>query len=248
MSDFKVTHIDADSLLYQAAWVAEKDSNTKEQGFQVYDELVAAIAAAVGAERALTYISDVKCFRHAVHDQYKANRKDRPVMPLLAPIKEYAKRSAVLASSFGRVEADDALGLAYDPDTDILAHLDKDLDQLPGMHYNYTHKQFYTVSQWEGIRYFWLQMLTGDRADNIAGIHRLGPVGAKKVLADCTTPLELELAVIRRYQEAFPDVPNDQIATRLHQTASLLWIQRAGAVDLEEWKTRTNNGQGITNG
>lgn len=57
----------------------------------------------------------------------------------------------------------------------VVATIDKDLDQIPGLHYDYRQHVFYDVSEDEARRVFWIQVLAGDPTDNIPGAFKLGP-------------------------------------------------------------------------
>jgi hypothetical protein len=64
----------------------------------------------------------------------------------------------------------------------LIATIDKDLDQVPGMHYDYRQKVFYNITEQEARHAFWKQMLMGDTTDNIPGCYKVGPVKAENVL------------------------------------------------------------------
>ena len=117
-------------------------------------------------------------------------------------------------------EADDAIGIAvYDlpEDRSCVMSVDKDLNMLRGWHYNFNKKDLYYVTEQEAIRNFYLQILTGDRVDNIPGLVGIGPVKANKILEDCVTEDELFNAVSKKYKH-----DTDKITER----ARLLWIRR----------------------
>ena len=118
------------------------------------------------------------------------------------------------------IEADDAVGIAayaVSEDESIMVHIDKDLNQFRGWHYNYRKKEKYYVSEFEGLKSFYTQILTGDRIDNIVGLKGVGPVKAKKVLDKCTNENELYQAVLKAYE-------GDQ--QRVLENGQLLWLQR----------------------
>ena len=98
-----------------------------------------------------------------------------------------------------------------------MVHIDKDLNQFRGWHYNYRKQQKYYVSEFEGLVSFYTQILTGDRIDNIIGLKGIGPVKAKKILADCTNEKELYSAVLKAY---------DGDEKRVLENGQLLWLQR----------------------
>lgn len=60
----------------------------------------------------------------------------------------------------------------------VVCTIDKDLDQIPGYHYDYMKKVFYEVTEEEGNFLFWKQVLCGDSTDNIQGLYRVGDKAA----------------------------------------------------------------------
>jgi hypothetical protein len=119
------------------------------------------------------------------------------------------------------IEADDAVGIAayaVPEDETIMVHIDKDLNQFRGWHYNYRKKEKYYVTEFEGLHSFYTQILTGDRIDNIIGLKGIGPVKAKRILEECTNENELYQAVLKAYE-------GDQ--QRVLENGQLLWLQRS---------------------
>jgi 5'-3' exonuclease len=117
-------------------------------------------------------------------------------------------------------EADDAIGIAvYDApvDTTCVMSIDKDLNMLRGWHYNFVKEDLYYVTEEEAIKNFYIQILTGDRVDNIQGLKGVGPVKAGKILKDLVTEQELFDAVLEAYE--------GDIDT-LTERGRLLWIRR----------------------
>lgn len=72
------------------------------------------------------------------------------------------------------MEADDSIGLAGGE----IASLDKDLDCIPGPHYNWEKDLRYEVSEVEANRWFYKQCLMGDKTDNILGLYKIGEKAA----------------------------------------------------------------------
>ena len=81
----------------------------------------------------------------------------------------------------------------------IVASVDKDMLQIPCWHYNFSKREWKKVSKWEGLKFFYTQILTGDRGDNIIGLWKVGPVGASKILKPCNTESDLWNACLRAY-------------------------------------------------
>lgn len=125
-------------------------------------------------------------------------------------------------------EADDVLSKAM-MDGHVGCTIDKDLDNTPGFHYNFNKKTLYTITEAEGMRNFYTQMLTGDKADNIPGIKGIGPKKAEKLLADCETP--------HNYEDVIYDVychsgVYEDVKEAMTEVGRLLWMRRT---DGEMW-------------
>jgi len=84
---------------------------------------------------------------------------------------------------YNDLEADDLLSMLQNDDTFIYSN-DKDLLQVPGLHWNIKTKSFFEVSKSDGLDFLMTQMLLGDSGDSIAGLKGCGEVGAKKLLMD----------------------------------------------------------------
>ena len=133
-----------------------------------------------------TYLTGKVNFRNdvAVTAPYKGNRKgDKPVHHGL--LREYLEKSWNGVVSDG-CEADDDIAIAATEhgDESIIISLDKDFDQVQGWHYNFVKKNKYYITHDEGLLNFYMQFLVGDRIDNIIGVDGIGPVKARKLLAD----------------------------------------------------------------
>lgn len=134
--------------------------------------------------------------------KYKGNRDPAHKPEHYMEIKAYMKKvwKAIEVQGW---EADDELAIRQTDKTCIVS-LDKDLDQIPGWHYNWVNEELYFVSPIEGSYMLWLQMLQGDATDNIMGIPGLGPKGAEKLLEMCRTAPEMESVVKLKYEQEFP--------------------------------------------
>lgn len=136
-----------------------------------------------------------------------------------------------------------AMGLALeDKDTatldTVICTIDKDLDMITGMHYNWRKDSLYYVSPEDADKFFYTQLLTGDSTDNIRGVPQIGKVKAAKLLKGCTS----NLCAYNRVRQAYLDYNRkeaekvDEVITEedllhradreLKENADLLWIQR----------------------
>jgi DNA polymerase-1 len=116
-------------------------------------------------------------------------------------------------------EADDLIGIAatkYGPDT-VVASIDKDMLQIPCRHFNFTRNEWTEVSELEGTKFFYKQILTGDSADNIVGLHGIGPKKASTLIDGLNTEEEMWDCVVKMY--------NGDVE-RVVENARLLWLRR----------------------
>jgi hypothetical protein len=151
-------------------------------------------------------------------------------------------------------EADDLFGYyCYsDPKNSVLYTQDKDMRMLPGMHLDWvshrTHKvdwtmtlcREYTVAhnhqpvssvfndKQYGPRWFWLQMLQGDTADNIPGLPKyvvdgnakpVGEVTADKLLSGAAPACAIVAALYESYY-------GERWLVEMLEQAVLLWMRR----------------------
>jgi len=84
-------------------------------------------------------------------------------------------------------EADDLIGmeagrLRNEGKPHIIVSIDKDLNCIPGLHYNSVNNDLYNVTEEEALYNFYLQCLMGDDTDHIPGIKGCGPKTAQKIL------------------------------------------------------------------
>lgn len=145
-------------------------------------------------------------FRNKIYPDHKANRKRNKYVWLLR--SHYQMNGATYSDE---LEADDLIAirakeLGYD--NCVIISIDKDLRQIPGMHWSYykvkskdhygnpilnefgieekeyRQKSIDFVSKEDAENCLWKQVLTGDSGDNIKGLHRVGEKTADKILKD----------------------------------------------------------------
>lgn len=191
----------------------EKDYFSLKYTLKTVDEYYEKIVDDVSNKYGLTAFDGVhtQCFittgdnfRYEVDDTYKAHRFDTPKPKWYNEVKAYIIDKYNADESDG-LEADDRIGieagkLRANKEEYIVVSQDKDLDQIQGLHYNTRRGEFYEMTEDEGIRYLWQQMLTGDRADNIKGIYGIGDKKALKLIQDISTD-KLDTFVKKVYTE-----------------------------------------------
>lgn len=107
----------------------------------------------------------------------------------------------------------------------IVCTIDKDLDQVPGRHYNYGTGLQYWVDPDAALTYFYVQLLSGDASDNIEGIPGVGVKTAVKLLEN--TPIinrTLYNKCLEIYQERLGKTKGKE---RLIEMANLLYLKRS---------------------
>jgi len=210
--------VDADILVYRFGFASEGDP--AEFALARLSEFLDNLYVNLPVDEVEGYLTGKGNFRNevAVTAPYKGTRKaDKPYH--FGLLREYMQKSWGFIEVEG-IEADDKLGIeAYKhaPEETIIVSIDKDLNMIRGHHYNFLKNEKYYVTEEEGIRNFYLQILTGDKVDNIIGLQGIGPVKSKKLLADCNTELEMYETVLKAYN-------GDE--ARVLENARLLWILR----------------------
>lgn len=190
------------------------------------------------SEKLAVYLTaaDGVSFRHHIAKQkpYKGNRtKPRP--EYYRTIRDY------LVNKYGaRIitarEADDELSihahaLAAGNAPYIVVTIDKDLDQIPGEHYNYREQAGYFISEEDAERWFWIQVLAGDATDNVPGCYRVGLAKAAKYVDEWhADDVDIWLEIVTEYKRSMerkgcPYAGIDGFRVAL-ETARLVYLQK----------------------
>jgi len=211
--------IDSDILCYRVGFATNEESqSTAIESMAVFleDLVLFDLLDTDGYELFLTGKTN---FRNdiAVTAPYKGNRKDKAKPVHLQLLREYLVKSWNATVSVDQ-EADDDIAIRATElgDEALIVSIDKDFLQVPVWHYNFVKKEKKKVSVEEGLHFFYKQILTGDSADNIKGLHRVGPVKAEKMLEGLTTEQQMYQCCV----EAMG-------AERVLENARLLWLRRA---------------------
>lgn len=172
-------------------------------------------------------------YRFDIDPNYKGNRSDAPKPVHIQAIREFMVEELGAIMNYGQ-EADDAMGIAATQHGHGIATLDKDLDGIAGVHYNWKKQSVYWVNPEAADQFFYKQMLTGDSTDNIQGLFkRTGVKAMKKVvepLAYMDDPAEMYAHVKQVYMDAVAAkvMPSDEsdVDRWLLQQGRCLWIRR----------------------
>ena len=230
--------IDGDIIAYRAAFSTEQmgASDTRRK----VDDLIQFILDStvlfpeIGLDY-VVYLTGRGNFRDniAKSHPYKGNRKSVQKPRHLQTARDHMESKYQAIISEGE-EADDLIAkeaarLDYKA---CVASIDKDMLQLPCWHFNIVRGDYVNVEPFGGIKFFYTQILTGDTADNIVGLFRVGPVKAKKILEDAETEEDLWDCVVKAY---------DGNQERVIENARLLWLRREEEEIWQPPKVRSDN-------
>jgi 5'-3' exonuclease len=216
--------IDGDIVAYRAAF-ATQDYEPDDAVTKV-DELMSFIVektvdipfASSGDYN--TYLTGKGNFRYDIAKAapYKGNRAEVAKPIHLSLCRDYMVENYQAIVSYGE-EADDLISkAAAELDYNcVVASIDKDMLQLPCWHFNFSKNEWTKVEPIEGLRFFYSQILTGDRADNIIGLYGIGPKKAEKLLQDCNTEEDMWEVVVKAYNGNVEQVT---------ENGRLLWLRR----------------------
>lgn len=205
--------IDGDIALHAVGFAADRDQYDFAATADEFLNFIYKVVRDCGADDFIVCLTGEDNFRDKVAKtrKYKGNRDNKT-----KPVHFYALKDWVVSgqafSDFDSVnlsmgeEADDVMGRLQikDLDNSIICSLDKDLNQIPGWHYNWRQEKIYYVEQEEAIRFYYKQLLMGDPVDNIIGIDGLGPKKAEKLLEGKSLS-EIETIVNEQYKEHYKD-------------------------------------------
>lgn len=205
---------------------------------------LSAILDACKSQHYTIFLSGDGNFREeiAVTKKYKGNR-DNAVKPIhYAHVRSLILEDENTVCTVG-VEADDAMGIAITEDPEaVICTIDKDLNMLPGRHYNWGTGAMYNVSATDSLYFFMKQLLTGDSTDNIPGVPGIGDKKAEELLLPLRDrPKAMFATVLNEYARApftikmkgEPDIVTAEAADYMDEQMALLWMQR----EPEEWMT-----------
>lgn len=219
--------IDGDLYVYRIGFAAKDDEPVEYALSTVKKSLAKLMSRFNEAPWHRLFLSGKDNFREkiAVTQVYKGNRD-----PSMRP-KYYQEIKDYLINHHGAevvdgIEADDAVATLqwqHKDKSTVIVRQDKDLEMVPGWHFNPVKEEIKYITLPEANEWFFIQMLWGDGTDNIPGIDRLGPVRSKKLLAPCKREvMKMQAVVKQQYKKAF----GSDAERRYKEIANLLWMRR----------------------
>lgn len=231
--------IDADILLYRFAFKHQEELFDEyipgdiEDAIADIELFLMDIKHATKAEDYLLCFSSAKNFRKTLVPSYKEFRKKSKKPALLASLRARLL-TAFPSLVWENIEADDVMGIlaTREPDKYVICSIDKDLNQIPGKHFNWKDltalytPPVYEVDEETAWQYFYKQVLAGDPADGYSGVPGIGPKKAERILAGLSVN-EMWDAVVKTYTE------HGLTEEDALNTARLAFILRDGYYDEE---------------
>jgi len=225
--------VDADTILYRVGFSKVDSASSAVDTLRSY---IRTLHGDVG-EDTFFYLTEKSKTRYrdrfATTFVYKESREGAPSPRFITEMTQWMLdnlRTKIVSSDVG--EADDAVSIdAWSmwraDDTDYrVAAVDKDLKQIPGNHYNYVTRKFTHISEEEANRFFFKQLLMGDRADSIPGLPNIGEVRSTNALKKLSTVDKMWDKVVDMYKESYPELDEDSISNIIYERGNMLWMQR----------------------
>ena len=190
----KIALIDADKMKHLVAYDVCKDLKRNLQRnpktLRAYiDKRIGEIFSQFSAKGYIFCFSgkSFDTFRNkiAIEKEYKGNRKADPNF-YEGKIEDMAEVVKVVMNTyptllFPDLEADDVISFLQCEHTFVFSN-DKDLKQIPGLHFCSDRKDLITVSQEEAFENLFYQMIIGDSIDCIPGLKGYGPKKAQEII------------------------------------------------------------------
>ncbi len=247
----RILRVDGDGLAY---YCAGKDGSDPADAKRAVLDKIRSAQRACGAGKVivlLTATGSIKGGRYAVatvkpyQGQRVSSRRPDNWRFLREFLESYDGPEFEVQISVDQ-EADDLFAQAshLDPvphENCVIYTQDKDMRMIPGVHLNWVDHSVVIVppGTWciehndkvYGRKWFWLQMLHGDTADNIPGLYRMvvngkevkvGEVTANRILAVCKDEVDAWSLVLEAYNTYY----GEHGETHLSEQAQLLWMQR----------------------
>jgi hypothetical protein len=226
------TLIDADTLVFYIAY-RHQETEDVDLVLKTTDEYIELILNNTNCTKYLGFIGGDRCFRYdiAQHIPYKGNRLEKP--DWFRKWENIIRHRMISHWGFivcHNIEAEDGVSICnehYKGITNIvIAHVDKDLNDIEGNHYNYRDHTFYYTDylgelelnskrkiKGTGRKWFWSQMIVGDKnTDNIEGLKGKGDVFAYNLLHSKASEYGMFRATYKAYLDVYSNLNRREYA------------------------------------
>jgi DNA polymerase-1 len=211
--------IDGDIVVFQACAASEKatkwddelwtlqtdEGEAKHKAHQSVERIIKSVKGHYpDTSTVLIAFSAKDNFRKEVYPDYKANRVKKR-KPLCIPEVVAYLGQHYTSEIWPKIEADDVMGIwaTSSSDTSIIYSADKDMATIPGcIHIRNLDDAPVEITQTDADRNWFTQALTGDSVDNYHGVKGIGPVKAKRILAEATTEKEMWELTLKAFVKA----------------------------------------------
>ena len=213
--------IDADSLVFASCCRSKKLPDelpyyTKiEDSINKFDEqfqkIVNDLEQEYDIEKVISFNGCKGNFRKKITTNYKANRKNQPLPPLLHDMHQYVKDTYESKYGYG-IETDDmvarywyTLSNEFGRDNVMIVSIDKDYKQFACLMYNYhyKHRVVLDISEDEALYNFYEQMIMGDTADNVNYFRGKGKKFAENYYKDCHTKYQYTKKLYELFKQQY---------------------------------------------
>lgn len=277
---FDIILLDADLLSYEIGSLTERHPFVLDaqlplnQGLlekNIHDR-IEGIFSSLKTRNHICYLTGPGNFRKQIAKQvlYKGNRSDVVRPANWQAVRDYITENYTTVVAVGQ-EADDLIAIECKRqiqlgNTPCVASRDKDLDTFCGWHYRwrcgeYQPEKLHYVTEWQAVKFFYKQMLTGDSTDHILGcghicktlgksgskkgigyMKKSGVRGVDKILSSCENEKELYEAVREQYVKKFSEQEADEL---MLENGRLLYMGQLGMDDLYELPVFSEENVGV---
>ena len=228
LKDNMIAIIDADSIIWSIAYnfknIADDEQSIKNNRKEIEEQTDNYINTILSNTYAIEYLGFVKhqhcsTFRTEIYPDYKKGRKIPEFYTKLSPIVIYRLMDKWKFLATTAVEVDDAVSICANHFSNrVICHIDKDLDQIAGTHYNYRSHSHYDISQVQAQKNLYIQVLVGDIADNIKGCPGIGKARAREIIDSSNQVLKThngeEIVIVHPIYEPVLDAYVERYGTK----------------------------------
>jgi len=221
--------VDGDVLVYRAAFATQDKPPEEAENVinQLMDYVIGQTIMFPHGDNFFVWLTGRGNFRYdlAKTQEYKGNRRDNVKPAHYQHIREYLQTEWGAQVTEG-CEADDAISIeAYrgDLESTVIVSVDKDMLTIPCWNFNFVTSTWVKNTHWESLLFLYEQILTGDRTDNIIGIHGIGPKKAQKILEGATTEKELFQRCVEAYEGRVERVIENGRLAHLQKYEGEIW-------------------------